>query len=315
MSVAPNLDLKAVFDGLDQGLQQLLGADILLRVVGPADVPALHASCDKLEQVILTLALQARDAMPDGGRLTISVTAVEIGADHVRKKPEARPGHFACLAFQDNGRGLDAAKLSWIFQSSLITDGRETGRGLAVVYGIVKQQNGWIEVESELGRGTTFKVFLPTDAAAEKASTPEPAPVAATPKGETLLVVEDEPILLLLVQGILERNGFVVLAAGNAAEALDLWEQHQNEVDLLLTDISLPDGISGCELAERLQDQNPDLKVIYASGYAADSVSREIEGLSHNVNYLQKPYRPETLAQAVRCCLSSDNGLLDQTAA
>lgn len=302
-------------EGLLQSLQQLLGADIALQMIGPAELPALRVSRDKLEQVILTLAVQARDSMPDGGNFTIRFNAVEIGPGIVRNQPEARPGHFVCLTCQDNGRGLDASKLNWIFQSSLITDGKETGRGLAVVYGIVKQQNGWIEVESELGRGTTFKVFLPANAAAENPSTPAPAPVLARPRGETLLVVEDEPILLLLVQGILERNGYEVLAAGNAAEALLLWERHRNDVDLLLTDISLPDGINGRELAARLQDQKPELKVIYASGYAADSLSREIAGLSDGVNYLQKPYRPEKLAQAVRCCLNSDSGLLDQSAA
>ena len=166
-----------------------------------------------------------------------------------------------------------------------------------------------------MGRGTTFRVFLPADASAEKVSSGEPAAVAAHPSSETLLVVEDEPILLLLVQGILERTGFTVLAAGNAAEALQLWEQHRDEVDLLLTDISLPDGISGRELAERLQDQKPALKVIYASGYAADSVSQEIAGWSDSVTYLQKPYRPDKLAQAVRGCLNSGRGLLDQSAA
>jgi CheY-like chemotaxis protein len=137
----------------------------------------------------------------------------------------------------------------------------------------------------------------------------------AKPKSETLLVVEDEPILLLLVQGILERNGFSVLAAGNAQEALQLWERHRHEVDLLLTDISLPDGMGGRELAEQLLDEKPELKVIYASGYAADSMSREIDGLSDSVHYLQKPYRPDMLAQAVRGCLNSDPGFLDQSAA
>ena len=304
-----------MFDGLDQSLKQLLGDDIALEMNGPAELPALHVSRDKLEQAILALTLHARDSMPDGGKLTVGFTAVEVGADHVRRRPEARTGHFVCLVFKDNGRGLDAAKLTWIFQSSLVTDGKETGRGLAVVYGIVKQQNGWIEVESELGRGTTFKIFLPSDSAAADAVAAGPAPVLIKPKGETLLVVEDEPILLLLVQGILQRNGFSVLAAGNAAEALQLWERHRNEIDLLLTDISLPDGMGGRELAEQLLVQKPELKVIYASGYTADSVSREIDGLSDSAHYLQKPYRPDMLAQAVRCCLNSDHGLLDQSAA
>ena len=123
MSATPDLDLNTVFDGLDQSLRQLLGADIALQMVCPSVLPTIHASSDKLEQVILALALHAHDSMPDGGTLAIRSKAVVIDVDHVHQKPEARPGHFVCLTFEDNGRGLDAAKLSWIFQSSLITDG------------------------------------------------------------------------------------------------------------------------------------------------------------------------------------------------
>jgi CheY-like chemotaxis protein len=194
--------------------------------------------------------------------------------------------------------------LAHIFEPFFTTKeiGKGTGLGLATVYGIVKQHQGWVEVESELGRGTTFKVFLPATCKALPAADARkkmPAPGGH----ETILVVEDEPALRELVQEILEKKGYRVLQASTGTRALHLWQRHKSEVKLLLTDMMMPEGISGRELADRLVAEKPDLKLIYSSGYSLDVVSPDFTS-RERIHFLQKPYDPETLAQMVRDCLN-----------
>jgi CheY-like chemotaxis protein len=256
--------------------------------------------------MVVNLAVNAHESMPRGGQLAVSTVLAEVGPEQVRQKPEARAGRFTCITVSDTGCGLDAANLNRVFEPffSARGTGKGMGMGLAAVYSIVKQHNGWIEVSSQPGQGTTFKIFLPSEN--------KPAPVArtATPLGipggtERILLVEDEPGLCTMVEGILQRHGYEVLTAANGVEALQLWKQQKGEFDLLLTDMVMPEGLTGRQLGERLKAQNPGLKVIYSSGYSAELVNEEGMDLSEGFNFLQKPYHPQKLAQTVRSRLDS----------
>ncbi|HXR06525.1 MAG TPA: response regulator, partial [Candidatus Acidoferrum sp.] len=219
--------------------------------------------------------------------------------------PEARPGHFVCLSVADTGGGMDNATLSHLFEPFFTTKeiGKGAGLGLATVYGIVKQHQGWIIVESKLGAGSTFTLFLPcVSRPADIPAAPSQPQLQAATGSETLLVVEDEPSLRELVVRILELCGYRIYQAQNGVEALQVWEQHKHEIDLLLTDMVMPEGISGRQLAERLQKEDPALKVIYTSGYSPGMAGKDI-ALLEGFNFLAKPYPPSRLAQVVRECL------------
>jgi two-component system cell cycle sensor histidine kinase/response regulator CckA len=205
---------------------------------------------------------------------------------------------------KDTGTGIEQENLTRIFEPFYTTKdvGKGTGLGLATVYGIVQQHVGWIEVTSELRKETVFKIFLPattTRAEAVGEKSPEPKIRGGT---ETILVVEDEPPLRALVRNVLQRYGYKVLEAGSGVEALPLWREHQSRIKLLLTDMVMPHGLSGRELADKLLLENPQLKVIYTSGYSLDVVGTDMV-LREGLNFLQKPYHPRKLAQAVRDCL------------
>ena len=298
------VDLNNLVQELADRLQVLLGEDIRLRLELSDGLPRIHADPAMLEQVLVNLTMNARDAMPQGGQFTLKSSVVIIDAESIRQHTEARTGQFVCLTAADTGCGMDAATLNHIFEPFFTTKdvGKGPGLGLATVYGIVKQHGGWTEVTSQRGQGTTFRVFLPVQSAQTPAATPLPARPAATSK-HRILLVEDEPPLRSLVHSILERHGYQVTEAANGVEALRLWDQHQGQFDLLLTDMVMPEGISGRELAARLKAQKPDLKVIYTSGYTPDLLEPGLEGLCDGVNYLQKPYRPQLLTQTVRACL------------
>jgi CheY-like chemotaxis protein len=258
-----------------------------------------------MEQILVNLSVNARDAMPRGGTLTVMTHFVEIDQGYVHRHPEAKPGNFVCLSVSDTGHGMDAATLARVFEPFFTTKeiGKGTGLGLATVYGIVKQHQGWAEVESQVGQGTTFKVYLPVATkAAPRDAGMKPREV---PGGdETILVVEDEPALRELVQEILEKKGYRVLEASTGVQALKIWEKHKDDIDLLLTDMMMPEGVSGRELAERVLEERSDLKVIYSSGYSLDVVNSDT-AVKDGMNFLQKPYDPETLARTVRDCLNN----------
>jgi len=241
--------------------------------------------------------------MLKGGTLTLRTFALEIDTGYASRHPEARPGYFVCLSVSDTGHGMEAAIMSRIFEPFFTTKevGRGTGLGLATVYGIVKQHQGWVEVESQVGNGTTFRVLLPVVSKA-RPEIRESAPREILGGSETILVVEDEPALRELVKEILEKKGYHILEARTGTQALKLWEKRAREIDLLLTDMMMPEGLSGRELAEKLLAEDPDLKVIYTSGYSLDIVSPGCN-LRESYDFLQKPYQPETLTQIVRDCL------------
>jgi CheY-like chemotaxis protein len=218
--------------------------------------------------------------------------------------PEARAGDFVCLTVGDTGCGMDAAIMNRIFEPFFTTKdvGKGTGLGLAAVYGIVKQHQGWIEVNSSVGAGTTFQIYLPAFAR-------KPDPVADTTAlekvmggKETILVVEDESALRELVEEILSLYGYRVVTASSGVDALRVWEKKRDQIDLLLTDMVMPEGISGRELAERLQRQAPALKVVYTSGYSPGMAGKDL-ALLDGFNFLPKPYPPTRLAEVVRECL------------
>jgi two-component system, cell cycle sensor histidine kinase and response regulator CckA len=267
-------------------------------------MPAIHADQGMIEQILMNLAVNSRDAMPRGGQLILNTALTEVAADQPLPHPDAAPGRYVMLSVGDTGTGIDPEALPHIFEPFYTTKdvGKGTGLGLATVYGIVRQHLGWITVSSEVGRGTVFQICLP--ASTEKPDTI--SEIAFTPLAEggkeTVLVVEDEPALRLLVRSILERSGYRVLEAESGLLALDVWEEEGDKIDLVLTDMVMPDGLSGRELGQRLLQEKPSLKVIYSSGYSADVIGEDFLRKESN-HFLQKPYHPNKLIELVRHCL------------
>ncbi|HEY3862069.1 MAG TPA: PAS domain S-box protein [Verrucomicrobiae bacterium] len=299
-----HVDLNEVVRGAAQMLHRLLGETITLKLeCGSAPLP-IYADAGMIEQIIVNMALNARDAMPHGGRLAVKTGTVEIDAAYAQQRPDARCGDFACLAVADTGTGMSKATVNRIFEPFFTTKevGKGTGLGLATAYAIVKHHQGWIEVASEIGQGSVFKTILPLSqapAASEEAA----RPAKTSPGGhETILVVEDDLNLRELVSSLLRHYGYRVLQASHGKEALEVWRTQSDEIDLLLTDMMMPEGISGWELAEQLQAQRPELKVVYSSGYSVDLLGRNGQ-FGRGIHFLPKPYQPHVLAKTVRDCL------------
>jgi PAS domain S-box-containing protein len=301
------LDLNGIVSNMAKMLGRILGEDVRLQLRCCPQTASVLADASMIEQLLLNLSVNARDAMPEGGQLTIQVSVAEIDGTHVAHHPEARIGRFVCLAVSDTGCGIPPENLRRIFEPFFTTKevGKGTGLGLATVYGVVKQHQGWIEVESEVNKGTSFAVYLPRGE--EKVESAEEKTAEGMLRGgtETILVVEDESPVRELVSNILRARGYRVLEAESGAKALGLWAEHKDEIDLLLTDLVMPDRLNGRELADKLRAERPDLKVIFTSGYSADVVGKEFV-LQSGLNYLQKPYLPQTLTAAVRECLDSN---------
>ena len=303
MQVNP-LDLNEVIGNMTKMLGRIIGEDIRLQWSYGSNLRTVQADEGMMEQVLMNLAVNARDAMAKGGQLIIGTDRIATDSTYVQNNPEARAGEFVRLSVQDTGSGMTPAVKARIFEPFFTTKGvgKGTGLGLATVFGIVKQHQGWIEVESQVGVGTTFKVFLPASARADAAV--EQAAARAKVRGgkETILLVEDEVALRGLTKIILQRFGYRVVEAGSGMAALSVWEEHGPQIDLLLTDMIMPDGLTGRDLAKQLLARKPGLKVIYTSGYSMDS-----EGTTFRVRdsskFLQKPYQSQKLAQVVRDCL------------
>jgi two-component system, cell cycle sensor histidine kinase and response regulator CckA len=281
-------------------LRRILGEDVALRVDFSPGLTSIKADLGMIEQVLLNLAVNSRDAMPRGGQLRIKTSTLTIDSAAAKQNPEAAPGQFVCLSFSDTGCGIAPENLSRIFEPFFTTKelDRGTGLGLATVYGIVKQHQGWISVHSRLGEGTTFQIFLPASTARGGALRMTPTDQKVIGGTETLLVVEDEAPLLHLMQHILENHGYKVLGCATGRQALAAWAEHQKKIDLLLTDLILPDGMAGTELARILQKAKPGLKVLYTSGYDAERLAKEFPpGTSFNL--VQKPFHARRLAEMV----------------
>ena len=302
------LDMNEVVCNMTKMLSRILGEDISLQLNYFPQPALVLADAIMMEQVLLNLAVNSRDAMPKGGQLAIKISVRDVDARHVRNHSEASTGRFVCLSAIDNGCGIPAENLRRVFEPFFTTKevGKGTGLGLATVYGIIKQHHGWVEVESEPGKGTTFEVFLPC-----VGGFVEPVEERVTESSirggkETILVVEDEAPVRELVCNLLSAHGYTVLHAESGPKALEVWASSKQSVDLLLTDLVMPDRMNGRELAEKLWVEHPKLKVIFMSGYSADVVGADFV-LQPGLNYLQKPYHPTKLALTVRDCLDAVN--------
>jgi CheY-like chemotaxis protein len=298
--------LNTVLQNLGNMLQRLLGEDIALEFNHAPTLPPVEADTGMLEQVVMNLAVNARDAMPKGGKLRVGTSSVEIDDGYVHQHLESRVGTFVCVTVTDTGCGMDRQTLDRIFEPFFSTKevGKGTGLGLATVYGIVKQHRGWVEVSSQPGCGTTFKVYFPATAR-ENAAVAETSAAPQPVRGgkETILLVEDEPVLRELVREILGQYHYHVIEAASGVEALKAWDEHDGRIDLLLTDMVMPDGMTGSDVAAQLRKRKPELKVIFTSGYSAETVGRDF---SHgDAAFLSKPYLPPQLAQLVRQCLDA----------
>lgn len=304
-----HLLLKEAVDGMTKILKRTLGEQFELRFHLASEPIVVHADPGMIDQILLNLVVNARDAMPRGGKIVIETSAVELDEASAAQTIHARPGAFACLSVSDTGCGIPHEILPRIFEPFFTTKevGRGTGLGLATVFGIVQQHRGWINVYSEVGRGTTFRIYLPRmDQVSDIKPTRQSRPPMAG-HDETLLLVEDDPDVRAALCFALLQLGYRVLEAANSEEALTLWNQHRGEIRLLLTDLVMPGKMTGVELARQLVQQKPQLRVIYTSGYSAEVAGKELV-LEEGVNFLSKPFKSNQLAQTIRDQLDSAAG-------
>ncbi len=300
------LDFNQLVGNMAEMLGRVLGEDITLQINFSGEPAIVEADVSMMEQILLNLSVNSRDAMPRGGQLTIRVSTCEINRQYASQVLDARPGKFICLAHMDTGVGIPPDNLVRIFEPFFTTKelGKGTGLGLATVFGIVKQHQGWIEVESQLGYGTTFKIFLPLAGPAAVQAEAEETQFRRHGGTETILVVEDERELRDLVSRVLRNDGYRVFEAVDGPSALKIWEEYKDQIDLLFTDVVMPGGINGRELAEKIWAERPAFKVIFSSGYGADTLGKDFK-LDPRFNYLQKPYEPGRLAKIIRRCLDT----------
>ena len=298
------LDLEKVVANVANMLRRIVGENISLVFQAESNLPAIQADPGMIEQILLNITVNSRDAMPGGGKLTISTGTETWDSTRAGECPGAAPGLHVRLTVQDTGSGIAPEDLPHVFEPFFTTKeaGKGTGLGLATVYGIVKQHGGWITVASEINHGTTFRIYFPAlaNVIPDRMHRRE-APTL--PCGtETILVVEDEFEVRLIMENMLQRCGYRVLQAESGPAALEVWREREGKIALLLTDIVLPGGMTGHELALQLQAADPGLKIIYTSGYAPDSLSKHLR-LVEGVNFLPKPYHHQTLAHIVRNAL------------
>jgi PAS domain S-box-containing protein len=306
------LNLSEVVSRTKKMLSRLIGEKFEIKVQCESDSVSLWADEGGLEQILLNLVLNARDAMPNGGVVEISSSIVTLSQADAARNPDARPGRFTCMRVKDHGTGMIPQIMARIFDPFFTTKdiGKGTGLGLSTIHGIVKQHEGWVEVASEVGKGSVFEVFIPAcDNAPASAKPAEKAAAPSEGKGEVILVVEDEIAVRELACMALRKRGYQVLHASNGPAAIDVWQKNTNPVDLVLTDMVMPNGMSGGELAKELIKLNPKLKIIYTSGYSPEILKQD-SLLSQGINFLPKPYDLPALLKAIRLCL--DGGRLPQ---
>ncbi|HJQ24575.1 MAG TPA: PAS domain S-box protein [Blastocatellia bacterium] len=299
------LDLNTVVADMEKMLKRLIGEDIELKAVPAASLGRVLADPGQIEQVILNIAINARDAMPQGGKLTIETQNVTLSQAFADTHPGAEPGHYVMLDISDTGKGMDVKTLARIFEPFFTTkeQGKGTGLGLSTVYGIVKQSGGSIAVYSEPWHGTTFKIYLPrTDAQADDAAQESPSRQLSG-GAERILLVEDDEAVRVLAGNVLREAGYSVLEASDGLEALRVWEQSEASVELVVTDMVMPQ-MNGQELARHLWDRDPQVKVLFMTGYTENAVPHQ-EVFEQEVMLMQKPFTPAALCQKVREALGN----------
>jgi two-component system, cell cycle sensor histidine kinase and response regulator CckA len=299
------LDLNNLVSGVAKMLRRLIGEDIELAMVRDSALGRVNADPGQMEQILVNLAVNARDAMPEGGKLVIETANVELGDTYAARHAVVTPGRYVMLAVTDTGIGMDAETQAHIFEPFFTTKerGRGTGLGLAIVYGAVKQSGGYVWVYSEPEQGTAFKIYLPrVEEVAEQVQSAE-VPGRPVTGSETILLVEDEKAVRALVIRVLQNLGYNVLSSASPEDALQIGERHPGPIDLLLTDVVLP-GMNGRKVADNLASLRPQMKVLYMSGYTDYAVARH-GVLEANTIFLQKPFTPTSLARKVRAVLDA----------
>ncbi len=301
--IAPTtIDLNALIGAMERMLRRIIGEDVTLDARTAPGLSCVHADTSQLEQVIVNLSVNARDAMPGGGRLVIETSEVVVGDEMCRTTPAARPGRFVRLAVTDTGAGMTDEEKAKAFEPFFTTKAKGTGLGLPMVYGAVSQHNGFVVLTSEVGRGTTVEVFLPATPDAED-ERPSFDTAGSATGAETIFLVEDEPLVRELTERALSRLGYRVLAFSDGAAALAAAESLTGAIHLLLTDVVMP-GMDGRELASRLAEIRPEARTLFASGHTADVVLRH-GLLESGLHFIAKPYTPHTLAAKVRAVLDA----------
>ncbi|MGA2029258.1 MAG: PAS domain-containing protein, partial [Verrucomicrobiota bacterium] len=295
------LDLNRIVTGMENMLQHIIGGRVDTLIIPAPGLQAVKVDAGQIEQVIINMAVNAFDAMPNGGKLTLETANVSFGSESVGRYPELQPGDYVMLAITDNGTGMSAEVKARLFEPFFSTKGvgKGTGLGLSTCYGIIKQSGGHISVYSELGRGTTFKIYLPQVEPQTKIPV-QRLDSLDLPRGtETILLVEDDPALREMAASLLRRLGYAVLTAANGIEALSLQQQRDmGHIDLLFTDVVMPQ-MSGQELADRVQALYPQTRILFTSAYTENAIIHQ-GVVSKGVAFLQKPFTPSALARKVR---------------
>jgi len=288
-------------------IRRILGEHIQMEVKLDARPLHVHADRGMIDQVLLNLVVNARDAMPLGGRLVIENYAVGFDGSIVFQRSQEKLGSFVCLSVSDSGCGIPPAHLPRIFEPFFTTKdvGKGTGLGLATVFGIVRQHQGWVTAYSEVGHGATFRVYLPRLPTVAALTPAQPTRRAVPGGNETILLVEDDAGLRVSMRTTLQRLGYRILEAQNGAQALQVFQEHQGEIRLLLTDMVMPGGMTGMELTERALANNPNLEVVCMSGYSNALVAKALP-LAGAATFLAKPFQAIELAKAVREALDRD---------
>ena len=299
------LDLNSVIADMSSMLRRLIGEDIEFVSITQPGLGLINGDPGSIQQIVMNLAVNARDAMSQGGKLTIETGNVDLDQDYLHRRPMAKAGPYVMLAISDNGIGMDAATQAQIFEPFFTTKekGKGTGLGLSTVYGIVKQSNGFIWVYSEPGKGTTFKIYFPRASGEISELTGESKLEHRSRGSETVLVVEDEESVRALACRILRERGYVVIEAADGIEALRLAENHAGQLHLILTDIVMP-GMSGKNLVSNLETARPGIKSLYMSGYTEGTIVHQ-GVLDSNVAFIQKPFTSKDLVRKVREVINS----------
>lgn len=298
-----SFNLNSTIENLTKMINRIIGENVSLRCAYGNPLPPIFADIGMIEQVLINLIINARDAMPRGGSLSISTQAVTITESDTKLRPTARAGEFICISVCDTGTGIPPEQLPRIFEPFFTTKeaGKGTGLGLATAYGIIQQHHGWFEVASRVGHGTDFRIFLPVQAIRGEKPVAPKTNTYPVGKSEKILLVEDDREVRTFLRYILEAWGYQICDAANSTEALAIWKSRNGRFDLMLTDVAMP-GISGKELAGQLITEQPDLKVVLMSGYSPEIVGE----LPRSMAFLQKPCTIATLTETVKNCLSGE---------